>query len=88
MPTRKSGSQREFDGDKGCNTGGMGAYAPAPVFDGSVEFKATENMETHAICGCQSTDSSEACCMSGSIDENGDPFVVEFNVNLATQNVK
>ena len=26
-----------FDGDKGPNTGGMGAYSPAPIFTADVE---------------------------------------------------
>ena len=50
--------KREFDGDKGRNTGGMGAYAPAPVFDGSVESKAIENIvKPNASMAVQSTDS-------------------------------
>ncbi|GIS49532.1 MAG: hypothetical protein Ct9H90mP23_2040 [Methanobacteriota archaeon] len=31
LPTRKSRSQESGDGDTGPNTGGMGAYAPAPL---------------------------------------------------------
>ncbi|MCA8887525.1 MAG: phosphoribosylamine--glycine ligase [Parvularculaceae bacterium] len=37
--------KRAFDGDKGPNTGGMGAYAPAPVFTDKVR----ENVMTRII---------------------------------------
>jgi phosphoribosylamine--glycine ligase len=36
--------KRVFDGDKGPNTGGMGAYSPAPVMTPSMEQRALEEI--------------------------------------------
>jgi phosphoribosylamine---glycine ligase len=36
--------KRAFDGDKGPNTGGMGAYSPAPVFTPAVERRTLEEI--------------------------------------------
>ncbi len=36
--------KRVFDGDKGPNTGGMGAYSPAPVFSPDIEKRTLEEI--------------------------------------------
>ena len=36
--------KRVFDGDKGPNTGGMGAYSPAPVFTPEIERRTLEEI--------------------------------------------
>ena len=76
--------KRVFDEDKGPNTGGMGAYCPAPVVTEAIHRKTIERivepMFTHL--------SSMAIPYRGvlyvglMIDERGDPYVVEFNVRF------
>jgi len=36
--------KRAFDGDKGPNTGGMGAYSPAPVFDDAMQKRTMDEI--------------------------------------------
>jgi len=36
--------KRAFDGDKGPNTGGMGAYSPAPVFDEAMQKRTMDEI--------------------------------------------
>ena len=40
-----------YDGDKGPNTGGMGAYSPAPVVDAAMEATVMERIVTPLIKG-------------------------------------
>ncbi len=46
--------KRAFDGDKGPNTGGMGAYAPVPVLDHVLEEKIRIEIIERTLSGIQS----------------------------------
>ena len=76
--------KRALDGDEGENTGGMGAYSPAPVLSDAVEKRVLEEIVRPAIAGM----SAEGNPYSGvlyvglMIDEAGTPKVVEFNVRF------
>lgn len=76
--------KRAFDGDEGPNTGGMGAYAPAPVVDESVYSKAIERIvePMHDWCSSQKTPYRGVLYVGLMIDSSGDPYVVEFNVRF------
>lgn len=46
--------KRLLDGDQGLNTGGMGAYAPAPIFTSEMMNEAIENVLKPAVDGMRS----------------------------------
>ena len=76
--------KRALDGDRGENTGGMGAYSPTPVFSPSVEKRVLEEIVHPTIRGM----ASEGAPYQGvlyvglMIDGTGNPRVVEFNVRF------
>ena len=76
--------KRALDGDLGENTGGMGAYSPAPVVTEAVEKKILERVVHPAIRAM----ADEGRLYQGvlfvglMIDAVGDPFVIEFNVRF------
>ncbi|MCA0301745.1 MAG: phosphoribosylamine--glycine ligase [Proteobacteria bacterium] len=45
--------KRVFDGDKGPNTGGMGAYSPAPVFDATMQQRALDEIILPTVRGME-----------------------------------
>ena len=71
-------------GDTGENTGGMGAYAPAPVVDAAVEKKVLERVVYPAIRGlaADGTPYRGVLFVGLMIDAAGDPRVIEFNVRF------
>jgi len=46
--------KRLLDGDKGLNTGGMGAYAPTPIFTSEMMNEAVKNILKPAVNGMKS----------------------------------
>ena len=83
MATSQDHKARD-DGDKGPNTGGMGAYTPAPVVSREVFEKTIETIIKPSIAGMQ----KEGCPFVGflyaglMIDASGNPKVLEFNVRF------
>lgn len=43
--------KRAFDGDKGPNTGGMGAYSPAPIFDMAMQKRTMDEIILPTVRG-------------------------------------
>ena len=76
--------KREFEGDKGRNTGGMGAYAPAPVYTQSVHEKTVERIvePMHNYLSSRKVPYRGVLYCGLMIDDKGDPYVVEFNVRF------
>ena len=76
--------KRLLDGDNGPNTGGMGAYAPAPVYTPAVEQRTISEIiePMHHFLRNQEVPYRGCLYVGLMIDENGAPFVVEFNVRF------
>jgi len=76
--------KRIFDGDRGPNTGGMGAYSPAPVVTPEVHARAMREVILPTLKGME----KEGTPYSGflyaglMIDAQGAPRVVEFNCRM------
>jgi len=76
--------KRIGDGDTGPNTGGMGAYSPAPVVTPNVHARVMQEIVQPTIAGM----AAEGMPFSGflyaglMIDAQGTPRTVEFNCRL------
>ena len=76
--------KRRDEGDLGPNTGGMGAYSPAPVVTAAVEQRILDEVIRPTIAAM----AAEGAPFSGflyaglMIDASGAPKVIEFNARL------
>ena len=73
-----------FDGDTGPNTGGMGAYSPAPVVTGEVHDRIMREIINPTLAGMAARGTPyQGFLYAGlMITEQGAPRVIEFNVRL------
>ncbi len=75
--------KRLNDGDKGVNTGGMGAYAPAPVVTDEVAKLAEEKILKPVIAALNAEGIVyKGCLYAGLMIVDGAPKVVEFNARF------
>ena len=75
--------KRVFDNDEGPNTGGMGAYSPAPVVTAALHEEIVETIVRPTIAGM----AQDGCPYSGILYvglmiKDGKPRVVEFNARF------
>lgn len=73
--------KRVGDGDQGPNTGGMGAYSPAPVVTDEVYAKVMEQVILPTVNGMKAEGNPYTGFLYAGlmIDANGDPKVIEYN---------
>jgi phosphoribosylamine--glycine ligase len=76
--------KRRDDGDLGPNTGGMGAYSPAPVVTAAVHERAMREVmwPTVRALAAEGTPYTGFLYAGLMIDANGAPRVLEFNCRL------
>jgi len=76
--------KRAYDGDEGPNTGGMGAYCPAPVVTEAIRQTTIETIiePMHRYLRSSGTPYRGVLYVGLMIPDSGEPNVVEFNVRF------
>jgi len=72
--------KRVFDGDEGPNTGGMGAYSPAPVYTSELHEKTVKDILEPVIYGLADDGIKyKGVIYAGLMITSEGPYVLEFN---------
>lgn len=75
--------KRAFDGDEGPNTGGMGAYSPAPVMTDDVTAKALAEIVQPTVDEMAKRGTPyQGVLYAGFMIKDGQPRLVEYNVRF------
>jgi phosphoribosylamine--glycine ligase len=76
--------KRIGEGDTGLNTGGMGAYSPAPVVTQDVHNKVIERVIRPVVDAMNASGNPFTGFLYAGlmIDDKNDPYVIEFNVRF------
>ncbi|MCQ2380123.1 MAG: phosphoribosylamine--glycine ligase [Victivallaceae bacterium] len=81
--------KRIWDGDTGLNTGGMGAYSPAPVVTPKVEKRIREQILDPFLRGIQEEKLDfRGVIFVGLMIDKGMPKVLEFNVRFGDPEIQ
>jgi phosphoribosylamine--glycine ligase len=75
--------KRVFEGDKGKNTGGMGAYSPSRLETDELNQKIINNIIKPTLKGLKDLNCEyKGFLYAGLMIVNGDPFLIEYNVRM------
>ncbi len=75
--------KRLLDGDKGPNTGGMGAYAPTPLVNDELYEKVKTRIIKPTLKGMQEENAPfEGVLFIGLMIVDNEPYVLEYNVRF------
>jgi phosphoribosylamine--glycine ligase len=75
--------KRAFDGDTGPNTGGMGAYSPAPILDNETAAKALSQIVQPCVDEMAKRGTPyQGVLYAGLMIQDGQPRLVEYNVRF------
>lgn len=75
--------KRAYDGDEGPNTGGMGAYSPAPVLTDEIATKALNEIVKPTVTEMAKRGTPfQGILYAGLMIKDGQPRLVEYNVRF------
>lgn len=75
--------KRVHDGDQGPNTGGMGAYSPAPVMTAAMERRVMDEIITPALAGMKARGAPfKGVLFAGLMIGADGPRLIEFNARF------
>ena len=75
--------KRVFEGDKGKNTGGMGAYSPSRLISEELEEKILKKIIKPTILGLSELNSSyRGFLYAGLMIVDNEPYLIEYNVRM------
>ena len=75
--------KRLKDKDKGPNTGGMGAYSPAPIIDKKLEKKIINKIVRPTLSALRNKNKHyKGFLYVGLMIKNNEPYLIEYNVRM------
>jgi len=75
--------KRVFEGDKGKNTGGMGAYSPSRLETQELNHKIIQRIIEPTLKGLRELDCEyKGFLYAGLMIVDGEPFLIEYNVRM------
>ena len=81
--------KRVQEGDKGKNTGGMGAYSPSRLENPTLNEKIINQIIKPTLKGLKELDTTfKGFLYAGLMIVKGEPFLIEYNVRMVIQSVK